>query len=193
LLSSFSRFFIVVFSSLLFASVVVAEEQSTKNFLGTDSDLYEKMWREQGHQGVNKIAGDQPSAFLGFSPSLSVSNSRFPNAYIRPNGKIVLTVGMLALVESQSELAFIIAHEIGHLLLEHHQGKGEQQNDKNSEALELEADLFALKALTSAGLETSAGIDLLLRIAAFGEKQSLGTLYPTLFKRAELLRRHLGA
>jgi predicted Zn-dependent protease len=43
-----------------------------------------------------------------------------PNAFALPGGVIVLTSGLLESVESENELAFVLAHEVGHFYHRHH-------------------------------------------------------------------------
>ena len=41
------------------------------------------------------------------------------NAFAAPNGYIYVTKGLLKIIESDDELAFVLAHEIGHLEKKH--------------------------------------------------------------------------
>lgn len=43
-----------------------------------------------------------------------------PNAACAPNGTLKVTLGLLRAVRNEDELAFILAHEISHVLLRHH-------------------------------------------------------------------------
>ncbi len=52
---------------------------------------------------------DNPYAF-----QLSVLDQSEPNAFALPGGRIVITSGLLESVSSESELAFVLGHEIGH-------------------------------------------------------------------------------
>ncbi len=45
---------------------------------------------------------------------LGVAEESQPNAFALPGGAILLTSGLLEQVESENELAFVLAHEIGH-------------------------------------------------------------------------------
>lgn len=49
-----------------------------------------------------------------------ISRNQEVNAYMIENGKIYINVGLLAFVNSEAELASIIAHEYGHYISEHH-------------------------------------------------------------------------
>lgn len=55
-----------------------------------------------------------------FPFSFSVKKSKRKNAYIMPGGHIVIFTGLLNELKSENELAFILAHEIGHFYKRHH-------------------------------------------------------------------------
>lgn len=46
--------------------------------------------------------------------------SQSPIAQVTPNGAIFLSIGLLETLESEDELAFVLAHELSHALLGHH-------------------------------------------------------------------------
>jgi predicted Zn-dependent protease len=48
-----------------------------------------------------------------------VMKSHVPNAYTTHNGIVVVTIGLLARLENESQLAVILAHEIQHFVLKH--------------------------------------------------------------------------
>jgi predicted Zn-dependent protease len=58
-----------------------------------------------------------------------ILQSTIVNAYSLPNGTILVTMGMLAQVTNEAELAFVLAHEIAHYS-EHH---GQKDNSKNKD------------------------------------------------------------
>jgi beta-barrel assembly-enhancing protease len=53
------------------------------------------------------------------SMRIYVLRSAVPNAFVAPNGLIVLTTGLLARLDSESQLAMILAHEGEHYLHRH--------------------------------------------------------------------------
>jgi hypothetical protein len=55
------------------------------------------------------------------------------NAYSLPDGTILVTMGMLAQVTNEAELAFVLAHEIAHYS-EHH-GKNDGKNSKDKDVV----------------------------------------------------------
>ncbi len=51
---------------------------------------------------------------LNFTPKTYAVNSMKINAFAMPNGNIYITKGMLKKIKNENELAFVIAHELGH-------------------------------------------------------------------------------
>ena len=49
----------------------------------------------------------------------TVLNSKVPNAFALPGGKIYVTAGLLRLVENERELAAVLGHETGHVAAKH--------------------------------------------------------------------------
>ena len=97
---------------------------------------------------------------------ITVLDSDDVAAYCWPSGEIVVTRGLLELVDDQ-ELAAAIAHEVGHLLadghLPHHAALAGCQSDPDAET---EADLVARELLRSGGLQHHALAGLLRKIAS---------------------------
>ena len=104
------------------------------------------------------------------------------HASISKNGSLYLTSGILAQVRSDSEFAFIIAHELAHVLLRHHHQRspeGKSPYSLNQELQsELEADRLAFRLLAEADFNPQAGLAFLSRLNS-GE-ESLGRIYPSL-------------
>jgi beta-barrel assembly-enhancing protease len=75
------------------------------------------------------------------------------------NGGIIVTTGLFAIAHGEDELAFVLAHEMGHLMLGH-------TGAITAEGMESEADLVALELMTGAGYELAGALTFLLRLAA---------------------------
>lgn len=73
------------------------------------------------------------------------------NAYCLSDGNIFIGVGMLELFKSDDEIACVLAHEMGHIVLEH-RGDG-------GVTYEREADSFALNLMRKAGFDPSVAIN----------------------------------
>lgn len=59
-------------------------------------------------------------------------NSDIVNACCYPGGKIIVYAGILSLMQSEDELAFVLAHEVSHALLDHSRTQQSVQNTKNN-------------------------------------------------------------
>jgi hypothetical protein len=55
-----------------------------------------------------------------FTPDVRVLAAPDFNALCTPDGTIVVSIGLLGQIQSEDELAFILAHEISHAILRHH-------------------------------------------------------------------------
>lgn len=64
-----------------------------------------------------RLAGRSPRA--GLAHSFQVVQMREPNAFALPGGHIYVSRGLLALVNSEDELANVIGHEIAHVAARH--------------------------------------------------------------------------
>lgn len=140
---------------------------------------------------LHRLAGDDLFAFFGYLPVIKVIPDARPNAYALPPDTIMITEGLLGFIEHPDELAFVLAHELGHLTL---------HDDKAVSALhghtlnrlykqELEADAFAMDLLDDADIPARSGVQLLRRIHDFGSTRgtSYGTAYPSLTIRLRRL------
>jgi Zn-dependent protease with chaperone function len=61
---------------------------------------------------VNRLAASWPDCPYVFE--ISIDGSPEPNAFAIPGGRILVTRGLLEQAESENELAFVLAHELGH-------------------------------------------------------------------------------
>lgn len=52
--------------------------------------------------------------------SIKVNLNNSPQAFVLPNGTIMISTGMLSLIDSEEELTAILAHEIAHFVLDHY-------------------------------------------------------------------------
>lgn len=61
-----------------------------------------------------------------------VVNSDIANACCYPGGKILVYAGILSVMENESELAFVLGHEISHALLDHSRTQQSIEQKKNA-------------------------------------------------------------
>lgn len=151
---------------------------------------------------LHDFAGDDISAYFGITPAIMVTGDSAPNAYVTRVNEIVLSKGLLKVVESTAELAFVVAHELGHIMLghnatdsAHYAFTGDSSVVRDSIAREIQADSFALKLMSASGFEPRSGILLLARLARFGSEQGLALTqsYPSLEARLTALNGQLAA
>lgn len=117
--------------------------------------------------GVQQYLADvgQSAQINGYQWEFNLVNSPEVNAWCMPGGKIVVYSGLLALTESDDELAVVIGHEIAHAVLKH-------GNERMSQQLLVQYGGTALSALfSSQPAETQQLFNL-----AFGVGSTLGTL-----------------
>ena len=92
-------------------------------FGGIWSDLPEAMRDARGEDGddprlaparalVQRLAAHWPEN--PYEIRIGIMAEEMPNAFALPGGAIMVTEGLLELVESENELAFVLAHELGH-------------------------------------------------------------------------------
>jgi beta-barrel assembly-enhancing protease len=94
----------------------------------------------------------------------------FKNAYALPPDTIVFTQGLLDSLESEQQIKFVLAHELGHLALhqsDRFQSLAPLHSSDHNTALEVEADAFAKLLLA----DDDSATEVLLKLA--GEKASL--------------------
>ena len=71
-------------------------------------------------------ASDKP----GEPYRVTILNTQVVNAFARPSGNVYVTRGMLALANDASELAAVMAHEIGHITAGHAGLRAEREKDQ---------------------------------------------------------------
>jgi len=86
---------------------------------------------------------------LNRSVEVSLLDSGESFAFAMPSGRIALSRGLVTSLASEGELAFILAHEIGHIALNHF----DLSAKKNVWQSEHAADIFAVKLLSRGGYD----------------------------------------
>ena len=62
---------------------------------------------------------------------VTILNSPAINAFALPNGQLYVTRGLIALANDQSELASVLAHEMGHVIARHAAIREEQASRRH--------------------------------------------------------------
>ncbi|MBN8547832.1 MAG: M48 family metalloprotease [Deltaproteobacteria bacterium] len=154
---------------------------------------------------MHDFAGDDISAYFGVTPAIMITGDASPNAYVTQVNEIVLSRGLLGMLSSNSELAFVVAHELGHIMLGHNSPQngrdarfaftGNAGHVENQIQREIEADRFALKLLNSSGFDIQSSVSLLARLSQSGKEHgaALGESYPSLGARLAALQNQIFA
>ncbi|WP_395679723.1 M48 family metalloprotease [Inquilinus sp.] len=151
---------------------------------------------------VGRIAQKVADAETGGRLTVTVEllDSDQVNAAALPDGRLLVNRGLLALARSEAELAFVLAHEIGHVVAGHARqgaarppvdpaiaGMAEVQAEAEfNRGQEREADRIGLDGLARAGFDPGAALSFLAR---FGAAQSLAA---SLSGRPELATAAIG-
>ncbi len=113
---------------------------------------------------VDAERGDQPVQFhligkLSCTASVFLVNRRSANASAF-GSRIEIHSGLEALLQDDSELAFVIGHELAHVILEH-TGPGKEAQIKNKvvrRRIETEADQLGILLMAQAGFDSMAAV-----------------------------------
>lgn len=121
-----------------------------------------------GQRIIDAEAGD------AMRVSVELLDSERVNAAAGADGRILVTRGLLALARSEAELAFVLAHEVGHVVAGHARQRVERPADSGTageaafdRAQELEADRIGLSGLARAGYDPAAALSFLARLDGY--------------------------
>lgn len=188
-----------VLSHLAISSVALAnpwcvntpDSDSQKEKHATSRQASETQWSALAKEIVFDIMSDADHTALGEYPSIQIERMKFPNAHAHSNNLVTISSGLLERIESSDEFAFIIAHEIGHLLLGHGKLKTPTTMGEYIDR-EKQADLMAMKLLKSSNFTAISGERLLDRLAKInsgtGKDASLSETHPAIEARLVYLR-----
>ncbi len=133
--------------------------------------------------------------FAGVPWKLYLVDNIVPNAFSAGAGKIFVTTGLLKHLNSESELAAVVSHEIAHQLLEHprlaiktmanQQNAGNQPSFAYSLNQEIDADRLGLKVMSVAGYDVRSALSAL----SLGYRQESGHISVGTEKKPDLDRR----
>lgn len=91
-----------------------------------------------------------------------------PNAWATDRA-IIITSPLADLVDTRAELAFIVAHETGHIFLEHPY----RSSGPMTQQMEIDADTLAFKMMRLADLNVCSGVSAMRKINAAVDNSSL--------------------
>jgi hypothetical protein len=92
-------------------------------------DFLTDMFKENemvGHVGINSYLSLVAANIVNANPELKTLGTRFlfsraywPNAFSAGEGTIVFNIGLFSRLNNESEMAFVLCHELAHLYLDH--------------------------------------------------------------------------
>lgn len=153
-----------------------------------ESVATEQAWESIGQEIIHELVIRTDSSILYSYPSIEVLNSYAMTAFATDKNKVLISSGLLNELDSFSEFAFVIAHEISHLVLGHNHIHAKLSLQEQLEH-EIEADELAFKLIEASHFKSSAGSKLLNRIAHkdLEKMGQIANIYPTLLKRVKAL------
>ena len=118
-------------------------------------------------------------------------NSKQPMAFSTGGHIILISKGLVKVLNSEAQLAFVLAHEMSHVLLGHEKDTPEntsKERDYHTSELELEADAFAVVILISAGYDPREAVNALTRsYQAMDQRFAEHSGYPDLDARRSII------
>lgn len=126
-----------------------------------------------GHRARVSRAASRLEPVTGISPKIIIKEDDAQSAFVLPDGAVVISRGLLASTGSDDEVAFVIAHEISHIIardqLPGPAAKLTGLSDPADLQLgEMRADASAVSFMKKAGYSPEASIGMLKRLSING-------------------------
>lgn len=107
---------------------------------------------------------------MGMNPKIYIKDDRSQSAFVLPNGTVVISTGLLASANSDDEVAFVIAHEVSHIMAKDQMpGLGADltgfSDPTKTQLGEIRADASALAFMKGAGYNPDAALNMLKRLS----------------------------
>lgn len=185
--------FIIACRFVTIAILATAIFLSASGLEAQQNNFDQKYWQQKSKEILHQLGGDDLNAAFGLVPEITFYDSPEPNAFQIDRGGIIISTGLLLEIQSDSELGFVIAHELGHMVSDRFQGLSALKGNINvTDSLirsEVLADRFAIRLIANSKLSPESAVSLLSRLEKSEVKNgiTLQTLYPSLrIRRAEL-------
>ena len=172
-------------------------ERAYSQLLAREPQLRDGGWANTTVERVGRRiadAAENPPPKMWKAPhydwEFRVINKDVPNAFCLPGGKIAVNTGLLAVVQSDAELAAVVGHEVAHALARH---AAERLSDQRAATLALTAATVALAVLGARSGSTSPGTSAAISVAALaaGAGVNYGILLP-MSRKHESEADHIG-
>ncbi len=166
-------------------SIVQAQESCVH-----DKNILAKLnqWEFQSESLLSEIFKDNSENFK-LTPAIQFTSDTTPSATTNSSNIIKISSGLMYKIDKREELAFVIAHEVSHLLLGHTHGDKPSGLREFTER-EILADQLALKLLKEAKIDISGGLTILSKFGEKSDNLNRLALYPTLEARISQLSYH---
>jgi predicted Zn-dependent protease len=116
-----------------------------------------------------------------------VLNTETINAYAADESIVIISLPLYKIANNDDELAFIIAHELAHLIL-HSKIPPSDIDPNQRQKIESEADQLAVSIMTKSGFDSNNGIQVLLSENFSSCQHSVGSYLPAKQRYFNLLR-----
>lgn len=130
---------------------------------------------------TERLLGDRSR--WGISPSslkILLLNTSEPLAFSPGGDTIAISRGLVRLLQVESELAFVIAHELAHQILRHPaEDTSDLTSSSNRKEMELDADKLGVKIMIMAGYDPRSAINAVVTIYQGTQLARLAANYPT--------------
>ena len=172
-------------------------ERAYSQLLAREPQLRDGGWANTTVERVGRRiadAAENPPPKMWKAPhydwEFRVINKDVPNAFCLPGGKIAVNTGLLAVVQSDAELAAVVGHEVAHALARH---AAERLSDQRAATVALTAATVALAVLGARSGSTSPGTSAAISVAALaaGAGVNYGILLP-MSRKHESEADHIG-
>lgn len=108
----------------------------------------------------------------GLRPSIIIKEDDTQSAFVLPNGTVVISSGLLASAGSDDEVAFVIAHEVSHIIARDQMRPAAEltgvSDPTNLQLSEIRADASAVFFMKKAGYSPEASVSILSRLSGKG-------------------------
>ena len=200
------RFLVAVcfISALASAQSIAALENPSSNYTRV-ANLLSKLYPEicelsESAKSVSISFADTNCQNKHLSIEVEIQDKLEPNAFAlavdEKSGKVIITKGLLSMLKTESELAFVLAHEITHIKLDHFPAilpdtflskKQIAHITHIHQSWEYLADKVATEKLYTAGLDPTSALHLLGKLEQFetAAPHYLAENHPPMEKRLE--------
>jgi predicted Zn-dependent protease len=154
-------------------------------------ELHAPQCNEQFKQIMERLGYSDQSGY-----TIRILSTNQPAAF-SPGAKVILlSRGLVRLLNSESQVAFVIAHELSHYHLGHVEEAshiGSEQSSEWRKDLEIAADQKALTLLVRGGYETTEAVAALQTVYKHVQGSNEKAIYPSLVERITAISQQIAS